>query len=191
MTTGGQKRKRRKTVRGYANDSRGGSQARAGLEVQGGSKKKPGGKKARKPTKAEEPANDTASDAFVQVEYVHDASGQGYSLTAPWWMYEVRTCNRIYCLDEALMCMHVLSREDRQLEPAHSLIGARLMGGKVVGPGGDTAELSHPLPRRGAMAVFERRVGRRVSLSETSEVEGILVRLRVVDVSAEHIRPLL
>jgi len=184
METGRPKRKRRKTVRGYRNASRTKSEGRAELQVQSRSGKERGA--AKEPVSAKKPDKESAGapDAFVQVEYVHDSSSQNYSLAAPWWMYEIRTHNRIYCLNESLVCIHVLSREDRQNEPTHSLHGARLLGGKVVGATGGPAELSHPLPRRGAMAVFERRVGRRVSLSETSEVDGILLRLRVVDVSA-------
>jgi len=124
-----------------------------------------------------------STEPFIQVEYFHDSGGEDYRLSAPWWMYEVRTQNRIYCLDDKLVCMHVLDAETRQIEPSHSLHGARLLGGKVPETSGGAAELSHPLPRRGAYAVFERRVGRRVNLSETSEVSGILIRLRVVDVS--------
>jgi len=100
-------------------------------------------------------------------------------------MYEMKTAHRIYCLDEHLKCIHVCEREDRQLLPEHSLIGSRLLGGKLDGESGEVAELSHPLPRRGASAVFERSVGRRVALAETSPVEDILLRLRVVDVKSK------
>jgi len=97
---------------------------------------------------------------------------------------EVWTVHRAYALDASLCCVEVLDRASGQRQPDHPILGATLVGGQVRGKGGAIEQVSHPFPRRGATAVFTRAMGQRLSYSETSPVTRVVMRLRVVDVSA-------
>ena len=60
------------------------------------------------------------------------------------------------------------------------------MEGSSRGPGGAVTRVSHPLPQLGACAVFSKAVGARESISETTAVQRVVYRLRVVDVGREE-----
>jgi hypothetical protein len=44
-------------------------------------------------------------------------------------------------------------------------------------------EMSHPLPRTGAFAVFELRKGNRRHFTRTSAVERVVLRMRIVTIA--------
>ena len=120
---------------------------------------------------------------YLDLEYVHEA-GPAALLAASWRAVEVWTAHRVYALDASLRCVDVLDRASGHTQPDHAAIGASLVGGQVRGPSGAIEQVSHPFPRRGATAVFTRPMGQRLSYSETSPVTRVVLRLRVVDVSA-------
>jgi len=124
-----------------------------------------------------------ASDEYLDVEYVHE-QGPAALLAGRWRAVEVWTAHRAYALDASLCCVDVLDRASGQTQPDHPILGATLVGGQVRGPGGAIEQVSHPFPRRGATAVFTRPMGQRLSYSETSPVTRVVLRLRVVDVTA-------
>lgn len=93
-----------------------------------------------------------------------------------WCLLTVDTQNRIYEIDTALRCIGVFDRASRSKLDQHPLLGAQLVGGKRRE--GETMHLSQPIPRPGMMAVFEQRTPTGASISESSTVTRVLLRLR-------------
>jgi hypothetical protein len=116
---------------------------------------------------------------FVEVELVYEQgrpglSGSGYCALQLW------TQNTIYDVDWSMRCFRVVSKANGQPVPNHPFLGARLTGGQNKNPQ-EALELSYPVPRPGAVAVFELP-GRYVT---TSEVNRIILRVRVISVTDE------
>ncbi len=121
----------------------------------------------------------------VQVE-LSEESGAPSLLQGPWPAVEVWTRNRIYVLDSVMRCIDVVDRPSGSSDRDNPLLGAILFGGQRRDGEGRIVEVSHPFPRPGSQAVFGRRVGRRFSLSETSPVSKVVLRVRVVRLEAEE-----
>ena len=120
----------------------------------------------------------------IDVELVVERKTAPY-VDRPWAALEVWTQNRIYALDGGMICLEVLDKSSGHPEPGHPLIGARLVGGQHETEG--TMELSHPFPRVGSEAVFEQGGGRNARFSHTSEVQRVVLRLRVLTVAQDHV----
>lgn len=124
----------------------------------------------------------------VEVEYVKE-HGSPQLLDGPWRAVEIWTRNRVYALDSTLVCIEVSDRETGRSDPEHKIIGSRLIGGQKRRKQGRVLEVSHPFPRAGAAAVFERRIGKRVSFSETSAVTRVVLRMRIVSLEPDERQP--
>ncbi|MDH5670860.1 MAG: hypothetical protein OEZ06_01865 [Myxococcales bacterium] len=92
--------------------------------------------------------------------------------------YQIWTQNTVYELDPQLRCVYVRSPSGNKVDTDHPFLGARLVGGQLQVDGG--IELSHPFPRPGSCAVFESRKNKRRIFSRTSEVERVVMRIKVV-----------
>ena len=124
----------------------------------------------------------------LDIEYIREA-GTPALLGGPWTALEIWTQNRIYSLDSTMVCIQVRDRSTGESNKEHAVVGATLLGGQRRDKSGAISQVSHPIPRPGASAVFSRGVGRRLEVSETSPVTRVALRLRVVDVSAEQPAP--
>jgi hypothetical protein len=80
-----------------------------------------------------------------------------------------------------MRCVEVRKPGTGEVIPEHPFLGSRLVGGQAQHE--ESVEMSYPLPRPGAMAVFEGRKGKRRRFSRTSEVTRVVLRLRIVQVT--------
>ncbi len=116
-----------------------------------------------------------------EIDHVHETGTA--VLTGPWRAVEIWTQNRVYGLDAALICRSVADRASGSASVDHPTIGARLLGGQVRDKAGRITQVSHPLPQRGAAAVFASG-DKCLRVSETSAVTRVIYHQRVVDVAA-------
>jgi hypothetical protein len=94
--------------------------------------------------------------------------------------YEIWTQNNVYVVDSRMRCLVVREVGSGESKADHPFVGARLVGGQTQ----DVAmEMSHPLPRPGSHAVFEIRKGNRRQFTRTSQVERVVLRLRIVTIA--------
>lgn len=94
--------------------------------------------------------------------------------------YEVWTQNHVYALDALMRCIEVRNTQTDEVRSDHPFIGGRLVGGQAEE---DAMEMSYPLPRPGAFAVFELRKKTRRQFVRTSPVERVVLRLRIVTIA--------
>lgn len=106
-----------------------------------------------------------------------------------WCAVEVWTQNRVYGLDGAMVCRFVRDRRTNAVHDDHPVLGARLLGGQRRAEDGRITHVAHPFPRRGMAAVFATGMGGRLRVSETSSVTRVVVRQRVVELTAETAPP--
>jgi hypothetical protein len=105
----------------------------------------------------------------------------------PLRILEVWTRNRIYKMSPAMLCVEVVDRATGAVDRGSEFLGQRLVGGQLRD--GAAIELSHPFPRPGAEAVFERAAGASGALSRTSIVSRVVLRLHVVKVDPRGVAP--
>jgi len=98
----------------------------------------------------------------------------------PWSICEVVTRNSIFRLDGRFLCIEVVDRASGKPKPGHKFLGRRLVGGQRQL--GTMLWLCHPIPLRGAAAVFEAP-GRRSHYYVTSPVESVVMRVTSVTVA--------
>ncbi len=120
----------------------------------------------------------------LHVEVVH-VQGAASLVEGTWRAVEIWTRNRIYALDQSLVCIDVVDQGTRKSSPDHPFIGARLVGGQRRD--GSHNELSHPFPVPGSEAVFERYSGKRPRLSQTSTVTRVVLRMRIINVAPDYL----
>lgn len=121
----------------------------------------------------------------IDVELVVERKTTPY-VDRPWAALEIWTQNRVYSVDATMTCLEVVDKATGKPEQRHPLVGAHLVGGQHEE--GDTMELSHPFPRVGSEAVFEQLAGQKQArFSHTSEVERVVLRLRVLTVAPDHV----
>lgn len=120
----------------------------------------------------------------LHVEVVH-VQGAASLVEGTWRAVEIWTRNRIYALDQSLVCIDVVDQGTRKSSPDHPFIGARLVGGQRRD--GTHNELSHPFPVPGSEAVFERYSGKRPRLSQTSTVTRVVLRMRIINVAPDYL----
>lgn len=130
----------------------------------------------------------SAEDVALDIEQVRE-TGTPALLAGPWRAVEIWTRNRIYGVDGSMVCRSVTDRATDQQQPEHPAIGARLLGGQRRAKDGSIEWVAHPLPARGGAAVFARRFGKRLNVSETSDVTRVVVRQRVVEVGPDQPPP--
>jgi len=117
----------------------------------------------------------------LELEHVHE-SGTPQLLTGPWRAVEIWTRNRIYGINGSFVCTSVTNRSTGAPIEDHVTLGARLLGGQRRAPDGRITQVAHPVPERGMAAVFADGIGKRLRVSETSQVTRVVLRQRVVDV---------
>ena len=128
-------------------------------------------------------------EVALDIEQVREA-GSPALLAGPWRAFEIWTRNRIYGVDGAMICRSVTDRASGGMVTDHPAIGARLLGGQRRSDDGQgILWVAHPLPARGGAAVFAKRFGKRLNVSETSAVTRVVVRQRVVAVGPEDQPP--
>lgn len=120
----------------------------------------------------------------IHVEVVH-VQGAASLIEGTWRAVEIWTRNRVYALDQGLVCIDVVDQGTRKSTPEHPFIGARLVGGQRRD--GTHNELSHPFPVPGSEAVFERYSGKRPRLSQTSTVTRVVLRMRIINVAPDYL----
>lgn len=177
-----QKKKDRSTHRGFAEPTKRVSMAdpptaEAGDTVVDAAPKK----KVTTTTRGKGPS---AEDVALDIEQVREA-GTPSLLAGPWRAIEIWTRNRIYGVDGGMVCVSVTDRVSDAQQPDHPAIGARLLGGQHRAKDGTIEWVAHPLPARGGAAVFAKRFGKRLNVSETSDVTRVVVRQRVVEVGPD------
>jgi hypothetical protein len=94
--------------------------------------------------------------------------------------YEIWTQNNVYAVDARMRCIAVRELSSGEAKTEHPFVGARLVGGQAQE---DAMEMSYPLPRTGAYAVFEMRKGNRRQFTRTSPVERVVLRMRIVTIA--------
>ncbi len=94
--------------------------------------------------------------------------------------YEIWTQNNVYAVDARMRCLQVREAASGEAKADHPFVGARLVGGQAQD---EAMEMSYPLPRPGAYAVFEMRKGHRRQFTRTSAVERVVLRLRIVTIA--------
>lgn len=94
--------------------------------------------------------------------------------------YEIWTQNHVYALDARMRCVEVRTPQTNEVRSDHPFLGGRLVGGQAQE---DAMEMSHPLPRPGAHAVFELRKKNRRQFVRTSPVDRVVLRLRIVTIA--------
>ena len=124
---------------------------------------------------------------FVEVEVVYEAGRPGLSARG-WAALHVHTKNHLYEVDWTMQCFRVVDRRTGEPVPDHHLLGAFLTGGQSQD--GRRLALSHPLPPPGLEAVFEVRDGQRAGFARTSEVERIVLRVRMINVADDQPEPI-
>ncbi len=122
----------------------------------------------------------TAKTPLVEVEVSYDR-GPAPRTELMRRVYEVWTNNHVYALDSRLNCIEVRQPGSGKVVSDHPFIGTRLVGGQAQDD--NAVEMSYPLPRPGAFAVFEARRGNRRHFSRTSAVTRVVLRLRIVSVT--------
>jgi hypothetical protein len=116
---------------------------------------------------------------MVEVEVLHERTRT--PRPAPFQgCYEVWTQNHVYALDSRMRCIEVRTPQGNEVRADHPFLGGRLVGGQAQE---DAMEMSHPLPRPGAFAVFELRKKTRRQFVRTSPVERVVLRLRIVTIA--------
>lgn len=99
--------------------------------------------------------------------------------------YEIWTRNRVYSVDSTLECVEVIDLATGQIDPNHSFLGARLVGGQIRHE--DSNELTFPLPTAGSEAVFQKTdQHRRIRLSVTSRVTRVILHVHRVKVGSDE-----
>jgi hypothetical protein len=117
---------------------------------------------------------------MVEIEVTHDR-GSAPRADVMRRVYEVWTGNHVYSLDSRMVCVEVRQPAGNKVVSDHPFLGSRLVGGQIQDE--HTVEMSYPLPRPGAFAVFEARKGNRRHFSRTSPVTRVVLRLRIVSVT--------
>jgi hypothetical protein len=100
-----------------------------------------------------------------------------------WRAAEVWTKRRVYGLDSTFRCIEVLDRLTGRPEADHEMLGARLGGGRMRQT--SKVRFSYPLPLAGMEAMFSK--GKKHGY--TSPVERIVVRVRLLNTSADEASP--
>lgn len=116
---------------------------------------------------------------FPEFERV-DVAGGTELLSGDFTAYAVHTQRRVYCLDGQLVCRAVLDLGSLVPVPLHPVIGASLVGAQHKDADGRVTHVVRPLPDPGAHAVFSKRMGGRVQVSETSPVTRLVLRVQRV-----------
>jgi hypothetical protein len=117
---------------------------------------------------------------MVEVEVSHER-GSAPRAEPVRQVFEIWTHNHVYALDSRLHCREVRATAGGKAVADHPFLGSRLVGGQLQSE--QAVEMSYPLPRPGAFAVFEARKGNRRLFSRTSAVVRVVLRLRVVTVT--------
>jgi len=103
--------------------------------------------------------------------------------TGPWTVLEVVTRNSIFRIDGRFLCTEVVDRATGKPKPGHKFLGRRLVGGQRQL--GSMLWLCHPIPLRGAAAVFEAPA-RRSHYFVTSPVESVVMKVTSVTVADDQ-----
>ena len=111
----------------------------------------------------------------VEIELVREPEGASFTEDG-WCLLAIWTLNRVYRVDCHLRCMEVRDPETDAPMSCHPLLGARLVGGKHLA--GDMVHLTQPVPRPGSVAVFEQPTPTGASISESSLVKRVVLRLQ-------------
>jgi hypothetical protein len=131
-------------------------------------------------------APDSKDVPLVEIEVVHEF-GPAPASDTKFRTVEVWTRNRVYSLGSMMECTEVRDQETRKAVLDHPFLGARLLGGQHRA--GDTMEMSHPFPRPGTEAVFEKRDQATVRFFRTSTVTRVVLRLHILTVTATSVVP--
>ena len=95
--------------------------------------------------------------------------------------FEIWTQNTVYGLDSRMVCVEVRKTSTGAPIADHQFLGCRLVGGTLQGE--QMVEMSYPLPRPGAFAVFESKKGNKRKFSRTSRVDRVVLKMRVVTIT--------
>jgi len=120
-----------------------------------------------------------ARKPLVEIEVVRERTRSPRPQPFP-GCYEIWTQNHVYALDSRMRCVEVRTPQSSEIRSEHPFLGARCVGGQAQD---DAMEMSHPLPRPGAFAVFELRKRNRRHFVRTSPVERVVLRLRIVTIA--------
>lgn len=126
---------------------------------------------------APKPAEGAALVDVVVVDELRDTPTEESS----WAMVEVWTQRSRYHIDPLMRCIEVIDLATETSVPDHGLIGARLLGGQRREEG--RTYLSHPFPRPGSEAVFEKSNKGDVTFSHSSPVSRVVLRLRELGIA--------
>ena len=125
------------------------------------------------------PRSATRGRPIVEVDVVRER-GRIPRPDAPQSCYEIWTQNTVYLVDARMRCVQVRDLSTGEPKADHPFLGARLVGGQTQEPG---LEMSYPLPRPGACAVFDMRKNQRRQFTRTSTVERVVMRMRIVTIT--------
>lgn len=128
------------------------------------------------------PSRKGAPAGGIEIVLVRD-DVDGLRAEGPWRAIEIWTSNNVYALDARLVCFEIWNRATRKREPRHPFLGARLVGGKKGKDG--TMEITFPYPTAGTEAVFQVKHGKQGRHGNTSEVQRVVVRVRVTTIETE------
>ncbi len=117
---------------------------------------------------------------LVEIEVNHER-GSAPRAESVRRVFEIWTYNNVYALDARMRCIEVRSTTTSKAVADHPFLGTRLVGGQAQSE--QAVEMSYPMPRPGAFAVFEGRRGNRRQFSRTSPVVRVVLRLHIVTVT--------
>jgi hypothetical protein len=137
------------------------------------------------PTDPSDEAHELDRVPMLEVEAIHQLGPVRQE--EPLRILEVWTQNRIYKMSPAMLCVEVIDRASGAVDRTSQFLGQRLVGGQLRE--GEAIELSHPFPRPGSEAVFEKLAGSSGALSRTSTVRRVVLRLHVVTVDPRGVAP--
>lgn len=120
---------------------------------------------------------DAPTQAPLEVVFDRETVPPGGAVNdGPFRALEIHTQNRVYVVSSSFECMEVIDRATGAIDPKHSTLGARLVGGQRRYD--KTVHLARPFPVPGTEAVFQRP-GKRTPAGVTSKVERVVLRIRV------------
>ncbi|MBC7173356.1 MAG: hypothetical protein H5U40_13035 [Polyangiaceae bacterium] len=149
------------------------------------------GASANEPPSGSDPEPQSGESVYdhvpmVEVEAVHQ-QGPVPQDGEPLRTLEVWTQHHVYKMSPAMVCVEVRDLSTDAADRTSEFLGQRLVGGQRLD--GARIELSHPFPRPGADAVFEKVDGSAGALSRTSPVRRVVLRLHVVTVDSRGVAP--
>jgi hypothetical protein len=115
---------------------------------------------------------DRSTDPGIQIAVVRERAESVTIHPNKWRAFEVWTKNRVYGLDQSLLCIEVLDRRTGKVDPESKVLGYRFGGGRLRENSG--VRYAYPFP----LAGMEGMLGKGQRQVFTSRIERFVIRIR-------------